>query len=59
MATTTMSPTEHRQVALDFLDASDEEFERGEVLQAAEKLWGAAAHAMISVTRRKVVCAVR
>ncbi len=53
MATTTMSPTEHRQVALDFLDASDEEFERGEVLQAAEKLWGAAAHALMAAAQQR------
>ena len=53
MATTTMSPREHRQVALDFLAASDEEFERGDVLQGAEKLWGAAAHAIMSVAQEE------
>lgn len=53
MATTTMSPREHRQVALDFLAASDEEFERGDVLQVAEKLWGAAAHAVMSVAQEQ------
>ncbi len=53
MATTTMSPREHRQVALDFLAASDDEFERGDVLQGAEKLWGAAAHAMMSVAQER------
>lgn len=46
-----MSPTEHRQVALDFLAASDQEFERGDVLQGAEKLWGAAAHAIMAVAQ--------
>ena len=53
MATTTMSPREHRQTALDFLAASDEEFERGDVLQGAEKLWGAAAHAVMSVAQER------
>ena len=53
MTTKTMSPTEHRQVALDFLAASDEEFERGDVLQGAEKLWGAAAHAVMSVAQEQ------
>ena len=53
MATTTMSPREHRQVALDFLAASDEEFERGDVLQGAEKLWGAAAHSIMSVAQER------
>ena len=51
MATATMSPTEHRQVARDFLVDSDEEFERGEVLQGAEKLWGAAAHATMAAAQ--------
>ena len=53
MSTTTMSPTEHRQVALDFLAASDEEFERGDVLQGAEKLWGAAAHAVMAAAQER------
>ena len=53
MATTTISPIEHRQVALDFLVASDEEFERGDALQGAEKLWGAAAHCIMSVAQER------
>ena len=53
MATTTMSPREHRQVALDFLAASDQEFERGDVLQGAEKLWGAAAHAVMAAAQER------
>ena len=53
MATTTMSPREHRQVALDFLAASDDEFERGDVLQGAEKLWGAAAHAVMAAAQQR------
>ena len=53
MATTTMSPREHRQVALDFLVASDDEFERGDDLQGAEKLWGAAAHSIMSVAKER------
>ncbi len=48
-----MSLREHRQTALDFLDASDEEFERGDALQGAEKLWGAAAHAVMSIAQEK------
>ena len=53
MATQTMSPSEHRQVASDFLVASDVEFEAGEVLQGAEKLWGAAAHAVMAVAQER------
>ena len=48
-----MSPREHRQVALDFLAASDQEFERGDVLQGAEKLWGAAAHSIMSIAQER------
>ena len=51
MATETMLSAEHRQVAREFLMASDEEFARGDVLQGAEKLWGAAAHAVMSVAQ--------
>ena len=51
MATQTMSPSEHRQVARDFLVASDIEFEAGEILQGAEKLWGAAAHAVMAAAQ--------
>ena len=46
-----MSPREHRQTALDSLNASDEEFERGDVLQGAENLWGAATHAVMPVAQ--------
>ncbi len=53
MATQTFSSTEHRQVALDFLTASDEEFARGDHLQGAEKLWGAAAHAIMSAAQER------
>ena len=53
MATTTISPTEHRQIALDFLAASDQEFERGDALQGAEKLWGAAAHSIMSIAMER------
>ena len=53
MATTTISPSEHRQVARDFLVASDIEFEAGEILQGAEKLWGAAAHAIMAAAQER------
>ena len=53
LATETLLSAEHRQVAREFLAASDEEFERGDVLQGAEKLWGAAAHAVMSVAQER------
>ena len=49
----TMLTAEHAQTALEFLDASDREFEQGEILQGAEKLWGAAAHAVIAVAQQR------
>ena len=53
MATTMMSPREHRQVALDFsrprTRSSGAEF----VLQGAEKLWGAAAHAVMAAAQQR------
>ena len=41
-----MNAEEHVQTALAFLEASDREFEAGDNLQASEKLWGAATHAV-------------
>ena len=41
-----MTPTEHIRTAREFLEASDREFEAGDELQASEKLWGAATHAL-------------
>ena len=49
MQTQRMSTAEHRQQALDFLDAADQEFATGDFLQGSEKMWGAAAHALIAV----------
>ena len=53
MATTTMSPREHRQVALDFLAASDAAFDRDEVVEGAMKLWEAAAHSVTAAAVAK------
>ena len=49
----TMLTAEHAQTALEFLDASDREFEQGEILQGAEKLWGAVVHAVIAVAQQR------
>ena len=53
MATDILLATEHRQMDRDFLAASDEEFERGDVLQGVEKLWGAAAHAVMALAQER------
>ena len=39
----------HAATANEFLDASDQEFAAGDHLQASEKLWGAATHAVMAV----------
>lgn len=42
----------HVQTAQGFLEAADREFDAGDHLQASEKLWGAASHAVLAVARR-------
>ena len=48
-----MLTQEHTQTAQDFLTASDREFDAGDVLQGSEKLWGAAAHAVMAVAQQR------
>ena len=44
---------DHTQTSLEFLAASDREFAAGDTLQASEKLWDAAAHAIMAVAQRR------
>ena len=44
-----MLTQEHAQAALEFLEKADSCFEEGDQKQASEKLWGAAAHAVMAV----------
>ncbi len=44
---------DHSQTAQEFLVASDREFAAGDMLQASEKLWGAAAHAIMAVAQQR------
>lgn len=44
---------EHSETALEFLAASDREFEAGDHLQASEKLWGAATHAVMAAAMKR------
>ena len=44
-----MQASEHTRIALAWLRVSDEEFAEGRRMQASEKLWGAAAHALLAV----------
>ena len=48
-----MNAKEHVQTAREFLEASDREFKAGDILQASEKLWGAATHALMAVMREE------
>ncbi len=48
-----MNHEDHSETALEFLDASDREFENDNVVRGAEKLWGAAAHAVMSVAQER------
>ena len=43
----------HGQTAREFLAASDREFAAGDRLQASEKLWGAASHAVMAVAMQR------
>ena len=52
-----MEYEDHGQTARDFLFASDREFAAGDHLQASEKLWGAASHAvMAAAVQRDWAC---
>ena len=44
---------DHTQTAHEFLAASDREFAVGDTLQASEKLWGAAVHAIMAVAQQR------
>ena len=44
---------EHIQTARDFLEAADREFLAGDLLQGSEKMWGAASHAVMTVSQRR------
>ena len=48
-----MLTTEHAQTARNFLVAADVELAAGELVQGSEKLWGAAAHAVIAVAQQR------
>ena len=48
-----MQPNELAQTALDYLEKADQYFADGDLLQASEKLWGAASHAVLSVATER------
>ena len=48
-----MLATEHVETARRFLVDADREYEAGDMLQASEKLWGAASHVVIAEMQRR------
>ena len=50
---TNMQTRDHVRTAREFLTAADREFDAGDHLQASEKLWGAASHALIAVAQQR------
>ena len=50
---TNMQISDHLRTAREFLTAADQEFAAGDHLQASEKLWGAASHALIAVAQKR------
>ena len=48
-----MLTQEHAATAREFLEAADREFAADDLVQGSEKLWGAAAHAVIAVAMRR------
>ncbi len=48
-----MLTQEHAQTAQDFLEAADRELAAGDLVQGSEKLWGAAAHAVMAVAQQR------
>ena len=48
-----MLATEHVETARRFLADADREYEAGDMLQASEKLWGAASHVVIAEMQRR------
>ena len=48
-----MLTQEHAGTARAFLEEADREFAEGDVLQASEKMWGAASHAIMAVAMQR------
>ena len=44
---------QHREISAQFLNHAEDEFRKGDLLQASEKAWGAVAHYVNSVARQR------
>ena len=50
----TMATAEqHQEISVEFLSAAEDEFRKGEILQAGEKAWGAVSHYVNSIALRR------
>ncbi len=52
-ASRNQSPDEHMQISRRFIKHAREELEKGERLQASEKVWGAAGHALAAIGKER------
>ena len=44
---------QHREISAQFLDHAEDEFRKGDLLQASEKAWGAVSHYVNSIARQR------
>ena len=51
-----LTQDQHAQTAMDFLDKADRHFADGDQIQASEKLWGAAAQAIMAASPSDAQC---
>ncbi len=47
------SADQHRAISTQFLDQAEQEFSKGDLLQASEKAWGAFSHYVNAVARKR------
>ena len=48
-----VTAAQHREISAQFLDHAEDEFRRGDLLQASEKAWGAVSHCVNAVARQR------
>ena len=48
-----VSAERHREISAQFLNHAEDEFRKGDLLQASEKAWGAVSHYVNSVARER------
>ena len=48
-----VSSQQHKDISTEFLSAAEDELNRGEILQAGEKAWGAVSHCVNSIALKR------